>query len=952
MSLVPSRPRRHKHHRIARLEGGHWGVAQRKRVKWDWRWTRRNITAVIVLLAIAGLFVTDQALKTPGQPSPGILGVHDPDTTIWSATDPGNNGAEFNLRGFNDAANCKVTTSCLQSSNTATPTYSGQVGYQQCGSCSGSITSSAISISTNDFLIVSLTSLSSNYCSVAAPTDTASNTWTKQTCQDNSGTGSVQIWTAKAAASSASDTVTFATGVTGDAQIVFTSVENEVSIGVIASENNGGATTTGLTSTTMITPTIASWAVFESLMVDTQVVTSLTYGSSQTELHRTPSTAGGTTDQKTGTVTTSQNFNITFAASASVHYRHVTMIFYGIAASPSIAVAITKAQVGDLSVVSGKALSLNFTWSVNNPSPNVDLGMFLTTNSTLPVQSNWNPYNDTNVAYLLRLRCVLNCTNGNNLQTWSTNVFSLRTLGQSHSIATEDNSGNGFAGTNACGALPSAGSCFLSSSFIMNTNPSSNFVRTRALLNYTGNTIGNTNCATSGTGIALTVIGSGCSMFTMWNGTLSGTTFNTRLPWFQFQSQQYYLGTYMLATGTSMQLDVAFQQGSLGTFAVSTYNVGTAVAVAPNLDTTGFFGPIIKALIVIAIFMLQELLIAVSFIAPAIKTALVFLETIIQTVGDAIGNGLGFGNVGTSLIQVLNGIITFFISANGFSAAISNLPSLISRFIDFLGIYMPWLPISLSIALNVVTLGVNGILFGVKLIGVTFTLVSGVFVTLLIGFWFIYTGDDALGGVLAFLEFFQWLIFGIGIGFLERMVNFGLDFLTMVLELIPKPVIQSSAKKIPRLPILQTEARFVAPSFDLGEIRTGNMFAILMWIIGFDFFARYESASPALPGSITNLIPAASGFQGSITGLIPILDLVTLLTGGLALVVWPTMRMFTLIGLDLGVEVPIGPGRRISGGGFGLKVVKAEKHFQRKTRAEKEALKPLSMKTPEEEATA
>src|SRR5207249_6519765 len=58
----------------------------------------------------------------------------------------------------------------------------------------------------------------------------------------------------------------------------------------------------------------------------------------------------------------------------------------------------------------------------------------------------------------------------------------------------------------------------------------------------------------------------------------------------------------------------------------------------PAIDTSGFFGPIIRALITIATIAIQELLLAFSFIAGVIITAL-----------NAMGNFFGLGNIGTNL---------------------------------------------------------------------------------------------------------------------------------------------------------------------------------------------------------------------------------------------------------------------------------------------------------------
>src|SRR5207245_8675086 len=53
-------------------------------------------------------------------------------------------------------------------------------------------------------------------------------------------------------------------------------------------------------------------------------------------------------------------------------------------------------------------------------------------------------------------------------------------------------------------------------------------------------------------------------------------------------------------------------------------------------------------------------------------------------------------------------------------------------------------------------------------------------------------------------------------------------------------LIQMVAHAFPRIPIVETNARFVNPSFDLAAIRSGNMLSVWAWFVDFTFLARSE----------------------------------------------------------------------------------------------------------------
>ena len=255
-----------------------------------------------------------------------------------------------------------------------------------------------------------------------------------------------------------------------------------------------------------------------------------------------------------------------------------------------------------------------------------------------------------------------------------------------------------------------------------------------------------------------------------------------------------------------------------------------------------------------------------------------------------------------------------------------NTGALFARFFDVNSVYFSWLPTALNIAVTIATLAINGITFVLTIIDFSFRLVGGVYLIILLSLFLVYTGDDALGGILGFLETTQWLILG-PLGWLCKILNFGLDIVTYLVGLIPKPFIQMVAHSIPRIPIIETSARFVNPSFDLATIRNGNMLAVWAWFVDFTFLAWYNGVTPALPGSLGYLLPGmpATTFA-ALRGFLPMLEICLIVVSALAFIIWPVNKMFSMISLDLDfLDFDMSPGRKISQTGLGAVRVKIGK---------------------------
>ena len=911
MSFTGVRHKKHNRRRIARLNsgGGNWNFTWRPHTP-SWKPSPKQVRLIIILvLGISTLFIADQGAKgvypgTPSHPSP-----LDPNTILWQATNPGSDGSEFNLNGFVYRSSCRGSTNCIQSFDSGKPQWTTLTGYNQCSPCAGS-TSGSIGVAVNDFLIATFT-VSSNGgpsgCTIT-PTDTLGLTWTSQQCVTIIASATQAIWTAKATATSGSDAVTF-TGVNGGAavQVLLTSFTGEQSIGVVANENNGGVAVNGaFTTTVSITPTTAGWAVFEVLSdEDCSFNGTFTYNNGQTEVHNLGGGGGcGDSTEVSGTATSAQSFGINANHVNSRKYNHAGLIFYGTGTSHP-AISITKGQVGDLSTAGSKVLGLNITWANPTWGSLSSFGMFLTTNSSTSVGTGWKPSTDASILYLLNFSCTSLCNTANSV--YRTELSFLKSLGASETIQSEMVAGN------TCGG---ASSCFLAGGGTQNGNPAAVFNYGTQLLNFTA---GNKGEGCTFTNFS-TITGGACN-FSAIGAMPAGTpTVNSRtfLPWLSLNSP-VYLGFYQVTPATG-QVQFGFQNLDVFLF------TAPASTSSPNIPDAGFFGPIVKALINIFIFAFNAFLSFIAFIGPGVTAALAVIESFLINGLNAVGNAAGLGNIGTDVSAILGQFITYFTS---FSPTVfNNLPALFGRFLDTLSFVFPWLPTALSIALNIATLGINAMLFIPTLVGFIFQFVSAGFVIYFILFWFLYTGDDSLGGALAFFESAEWLVFGVGVKYITKEVNFAIDIITALVGLIPKPFIQMAAHAFPRIPTVEVNAHFVNPALDLGEIASGNLFSMMLWMAGITFLDWYESVTPALPGSIGALLPSAAGQLTWMAGFLNLLEVLTALVS-IAAFLMVGINSFARVGLDLGASfLPAGPGRRISGGPGSLSIGKSGKRFQ------------------------
>ena len=606
------------------------------------------------------------------------------------------------------------------------------------------------------------------------------------------------------------------------------------------------------------------------------------------------------------------------------------------------AMSISKSAV-DFSTGVSKAIAFTMTGIVPSAiTSGQEVAWFLRQNGTLPTELGYNPLNDPNVVLL-----VIGIDQAVTAQM-NYYVYMQRQPGQSLTTGLDDpgSSKCQYAGTQfRCpGAVP------------FNTGGGSN--NFHLVLNFTGGSTGSGSTGQSyvcggsvASGPNTCNVGGVGKIADASGGALSfaGYLYNqTLVPWLNIQNR-YYVGMWEKAGGQQFEWVTGVNSNG-AIFSVWTPNA----ALAGTTVESSFFGWISRAFVsstcvslqVVTLFLsnpctqlsnapqdilngiITGMLTVVGLLIQGASTLLVFAESVLTIVLNAIGGVFGFPNLGSNLTNFINSLVTLFTSVS-LTTLFADLGTIVTRFTNYLSILVPWLPIALNIAINILTLGVNSIVFIPTLIGFIFFFVRGVFATVLIAFWFIYTGDDALGGILAFFESAEWLIFGLGLGVTFAIVNYLLDVVTFLISEIPKPLVQMASKSIPRLPIVETGAHFVGPSFDLGEIRSGNMLSAVFWMAGVTFVCWFESTNPALPGSIGALLPSAATSIQSIAGLLPLLEILTAFVSAAAFIFWPLTRMMELlVGDTFGLETTLGPGRKISAGPRGIRIGKASKHFQ------------------------
>jgi phage-related protein len=145
------------------------------------------------------------------------------------------------------------------------------------------------------------------------------------------------------------------------------------------------------------------------------------------------------------------------------------------------------------------------------------------------------------------------------------------------------------------------------------------------------------------------------------------------------QSGPFYLGFWSSA---GQSATIQFGTSNSGAAAQRANSVwywvpNPTTATPATVDTGGFFGPVIKALLGIGIWIVTNVLTFLAFIAatvwPLFAAAWGFLANAVKTVLDTIGNFFGLGNLGTQLVSFFSSAGNFIVQyLSGVSAQIGN----------------------------------------------------------------------------------------------------------------------------------------------------------------------------------------------------------------------------------------------------------------------------------------
>jgi len=514
------------------------------------------------------------------------------------------------------------------------------------------------------------------------------------------------------------------------------------------------------------------------------------------------------------------------------------------ATASTSAVAIVSSALPDISVALSKTLAFENSFilkyggdiwpsGTGGSTGTNQWGFFITTNNTAPTHAigastPWLPADDPSVIMLMNIWCTASSCRviGPPTATWQIAAYFLRFTANGDTIHNEDKAG-----------CTSATSCYLTLQTQdlticftppCNTDTGADIVNTVGInLNYTGS-ISNAACQVAGN----IFLGAGCTALygfrageaTLCAGACGGnpTTAQTSIvPPNPFPSKNLYIGFF--STVANKEVDWEFEPGTtlaaggLTGMQIAYFVPGPTTGYLPNIDTGGFFGPVIKALISIGVFILQNI---ISFST--------FLYTLYIQALNILGGWIGLPNIGTNLDSFLRAFVDFMAQMAGIIANLGSGITVLINNVSFGATFIVGLLTTTASWLSA------AVLLGGKLKQI-FDLVFMYGNNMLwIFFWstfFLYTATgEGWSGTLEFFNAVNWAS-SLGANFVIRMVNFGVQAIAFIKGFIPteagapppsSPVseggapagasLQSTAKPQPRLSRFQS-------GFSRGNVR-------------------------------------------------------------------------------------------------------------------------------------
>jgi len=297
------------------------------------------------------------------------------------------------------------------------------------------------------------------------------------------------------------------------------------------------------------------------------------------------------------------------------------------------ATAIAKTSFG-IDTIGSHELAVTFNYCFENTPANVNQqwGLFLTRNGTLPLTANYDPRSDTNTILALMVQDI----GGGSISTFT----EIQNDPQKTIL-------NGIFSGIQQGQGPLFSLFSTTQNLVLCSNAGGAYTTISLLLNFTGN-------AGSNTAVSKQWVDRSDTPGIVENNVVD-------FPHLQFQGANVYPIIWVgpcIAGGCSPLWFVGtyVADPSIWSFGIKRGDPPIAPIATPSqsIDTGGFFGPLVKALIAIGIFILTAIASFLGFVVNAFVNAM-----------NAVGSFLGLGNIGTAIRDTLNGIGSFITNVLG-----------------------------------------------------------------------------------------------------------------------------------------------------------------------------------------------------------------------------------------------------------------------------------------------
>lgn len=453
-------------------------------------------------------------------------------------------------------------------------------------------------------------------------------------------------------------------------------------------------------------------------------------------------------------------------------------------------------------------ISFGFQWYLpGNANSGSDLYMFLTTNKTLFRQDLIHAINnDPSIFYVTRI-------------SHGTNTFSEITYIKDDPTRTLTSLDTG------CG---SGGSAFICTANYASNNLSYNSITT---LNYTG--------ISTAQALSSTVVSQ--------QGAGPATTTKYAFPPVFFQSLTFYWGIAMDANSNSVQglfydnVNPPNQNPGPATqnnWLIALFAPAASTPTAPaSIDTGGVFGPIIRALISLGVFIVQNVINFLTFLAsllwPLATAVLNQLANGIKLALNAIGSFFGWGALGDNLFTFTAGVVSAVVQTlSAISSYISDIVNRVLNFLTIVSTISGQIFGSSGLLANLFTLASNSFTQLVTIFSKLVLLGSPALTVAVYLSYFDAVATGGLAGFASWWNFMRWLAFGF-INVTVTIINRAVTAITDLLSYIPTIAAHMPEQGLPAIPTLQNTNFPGFPITGAGtKFREGDFGAVALFLFG------------------------------------------------------------------------------------------------------------------------